>query len=783
MILSEAISLLTSTPGSLVYHLTLATDLTLLFGLAHTFHVRSKSPLNNRWRLAAGGLLGARLMLMIVAGATWLLLMEHNPYLPPMDRFVSVVGIAVLFWASLPIEPHRPGIMSLLITLGLGLVGMILNFVVLNGNSIAKPFNSTLADAAWCLTGLSIALSAAITMTLRRPPHWYLSLGGFCLLTAGFVLHMTQGPKDGSLAGFVRWAELGAYPLLTLAATSSLTLSPTVSPAMAPEASLERSPSIEPSRFEILAEIAPLIKAEKTSELATLIVKSLASSMRAELCLLFTPPDHSGQFAIATAYDLIHERYLPGVTLDSKNCPVIITALNRRRSLRLPAVSRSPDVQTLQTKLKVESIGPSLLVPLIAEEEVLGGVMLLSPYTRRSWRAEDQIVIEQVASHLAQRLLQLNRNAMVTTGQIIARDKALLETERQIYSLEQTITHLTAQMQINPAAEGLSQDENLSALFETHNQALETIQVLEAETERLKATVHEGMLNMSPDEIKRKPDNYQMAIRELHELRARLAAAEAGMDSVGRRIPDSLPDVEVIASIAKELHQSMSSITEYTDLLLGETVGTLGTTQRNFIEQVRNSIEKMENLVENLLQITAVETSKLSLTPEPVDLLHCIDEAVSQASAMLGKKKLTLRMDFPDQMHPIVGERGLIVQIITHLLNNAIGASLEGEEIIIAARIQEAEGAEFIMLTISDAGEGIPTEDLGRVFQRVEPADYIPIPGLGESSMSLSTVHDLSEALGGRIWFDSEVGIGSTFTILMPVNDSSRHEINNKIEG
>lgn len=783
MILSEAISLLTSTPGSLVYHLTLATDLALLFGIAHMFHVQSESPLYNRWRLAAGGLLGARLILMIVAGAAWLLLVEGNFFLPPMDRLISVAGIVVIFWAVLSTKSHRPGNISLFIALGLGLVGMIVNIVVLNGNSLANPFNSTLADAAWCLAGLSIALSAAITMILLRPPHWYLNLGGFCLMTTGFVLHMTQGPKDGSLAGFVRWAELGAYPLLTLAATSTLTFSQPVSPAMAQEATLERSPSLEPSRFEILAEIASLINAEKNSELATSIVKSLATSMRAELCLLLTAPDPSGQFAIATAYDLIHERYLPGATLDSKNCPIIITALNQHRSLRLPAVSRSPDVQTLKAKLKVESIGPSLLVPLIAEEELLGGVMLLSPYTSRPWRAEDQIAVEQIASHLAQRLLQLNRTAMMATGQIIARDKALLETERQIYSIEQTIIHLTTQLQVSPDAEGLSQDENLSALFKTHNEALETIQVLETETEQLKATVREGMLNMSPDEIKRKPDNYQMVIRELHELRARLAAAEAGMDNAGRRTPGSLPDIEVITSIAKELHQSMSSITEYIDLLLGETVGTLGTTQRNFIEQVRSSIEKMGNLVENLLQITAVETSKLSLTPEPVDLLHCIDEAVSQASAMLGKKKLTLRMDFPDQIHPIVGEQGLIVQIITHLLNNAIGASPEGEEIIIAARIQEAEGAEFIMLTISDAGVGIPTEDLGRVFQRVEPADYIPIPGLSESSMSLSIVQDLSEAIGGRIWFDSEVGIGSTFTILMPVNDSSRHEMNNMTEG
>jgi hypothetical protein len=83
MILSEAISLLTSTPGSLVYHLTLATDLALLFGIAHMFHVQSKSPLYNRWRLAAGGLLGARLILMIVAGAAWLLLVEGNFFSAP----------------------------------------------------------------------------------------------------------------------------------------------------------------------------------------------------------------------------------------------------------------------------------------------------------------------------------------------------------------------------------------------------------------------------------------------------------------------------------------------------------------------------------------------------------------------------------------------------------------------------------------------------------------------------------------------------------------------------
>jgi len=215
----------------------------------------------------------------------------------------------------------------------------------------------------------------------------------------------------------------------------------------------------------------------------------------------------------------------------------------------------------------------------------------------------------------------------------------------------------------------------------------------------------------------------------------------------------------------------MSSIHEYAELLLGESVGTLGLTQRNFIEQIQDGIKEMDSLIENLLQITSLEAGPMPMAG-PIDLLHCIEEAVTKASPILREKKIALRMDFPEEMPSINGDAEAIIQIVVHLLNNAIGASPEGEEIVVGARLQAAEEADFLLLTFSDAGEGIPTEDLGRVFQAIDQVDTEPIQGLGETGMGLSIVKALSEAMGGRVWFDSEIGEGSIFTVLLPVGES-----------
>jgi two-component system phosphate regulon sensor histidine kinase PhoR len=228
------------------------------------------------------------------------------------------------------------------------------------------------------------------------------------------------------------------------------------------------------------------------------------------------------------------------------------------------------------------------------------------------------------------------------------------------------------------------------------------------------------------------------------------------------------PNIEAVASTAKELRRSLSSIHYYTDLMLEETSITISPKQRSILINLQQAIRIMETQIENLFRFAAIEIDTSSLMPEKNDLLYCIDEAVSLASVSLREKELALRMDVPEQIPPLAGEIEPVIKIISHLLDNAIGASPIKEEIILAARVQQVEEAKFVFLTVSDVGEGIPPKDLDRVFQPFDKSDDVPIQGLGVDTEGLSIVKELSEALDGRVWFDSEVGVGSTFTVLMP---------------
>jgi signal transduction histidine kinase len=474
-----------------------------------------------------------------------------------------------------------------------------------------------------------------------------------------------------------------------------------------------------------------------------------------------------GRFSIAVGYDLIREAHIPGAAIDSKSCPVISTALAHSRTLHLPAVSKSPDVQTLQDKLNFKTTGPTLLVPLVTEGDVQGGIMLLSPYTHRSWNQEDQQALELAASHIALRILQLSHRGK---PRVPSDENSFVAALRQINVLEDRIADLTSLLQITPDEGGLSQTDDPSVILKTHEEALGTIQELEREIKRMKASLSEGANNPSSGDAENREEQFQMLVRELHEVRARLAAAETRRARLEEGVADGL-DIEAAASITNDLRRQMASIHEYAELLLGESVGMLGQTQRNFIEQIQDGIKEMDSLIENLLQITSLEAGPMP-TAGPIDLLHCIEEAVTKASPVLREKKIALRMDFPEEMPSISGNAEAIIQIVVHLLNNAIGASPEGEEIVVAARLQAAEEADFLLLTFSDAGEGIPTEDLGRVFQPMDQVDTEPIQGLGETGIGLSIAKALSEAIGGRVWFDSEVGEGSIFTVLLPVGES-----------
>ncbi len=732
MFLSEAASLLTTYPGNLVYHLTLAITLALIYSAAQVQgSANLQEAIPRSWRFAGAGLLAIRLLFMAVAGLSSVVILDLSAILPPLDRTSSFAGILILGWAVFQPSGGQKADRLLVAGLFLAMIGLVGTVFAQVSIPSSSAFNRTTSDLVWGLASVLTGIAIAFLLSLYRPPQWHLSLGAFGLLIVGFALHFVMGSTTESLAGIVRLSELTAYPLFALIAVRMLVIpSKTTEEPQAEQtiAAAESESSMPMEDLETIIGLARMTTAEGLDELANSAAQAVGQAMRAEYCFLVSAPDEFGEFSIATGYDLIRERHLPGKALSSSSFPVISTALNRRRSLTLPSQSRSPDLKALRSLLQLEVAAPALMAPLMDDERMYGGLLLLSPYARRRWSKLDRQVLEQVAGHLARRFTQLKQAALKEEEISNTLNEALTEAQQRAETLERENVGLLQQLEALSAEEDQAQAEHLASLIAMHEEAQQTIENLEAEIERLSATQTESSPEGEGDEIDRLASELQLALRELAATKQSLHAAEANaLSQVGPA--QEPPDFEAIASIAQELRQPMSSILGYTDLLLSESVGLLGAMQRKFLERVRSGIERMGTLMSDLIQVTALESGTLSLTTTSVDLLHCIEEAVMQTSASLRERNLALRMDFPDEIPPVLGNEDAITQIMIHLIENAIGASPEGEEVVAAAHTQDSEDGTFVVVSVSDVGDGIPAEDIGRVFKRIYEADTVLIQG------------------------------------------------------
>jgi signal transduction histidine kinase len=233
---------------------------------------------------------------------------------------------------------------------------------------------------------------------------------------------------------------------------------------------------------------------------------------------------------------------------------------------------------------------------------------------------------------------------------------------------------------------------------------------------------------------------------------------------------------EAITSLAQELRQPMSSIIGYTDLLLSESTGILGALQRKFLERVRVSTERIGALVEDLIQVTALDSGSSALAPRPIDLYEVIQETVGQTGAQIQAKELDLRLDLPENLPHLHADRDAIQQALLHLLQNAVSATPEQGQVSLRAHFESSpDQPDYVLIQVADQGGGIPPEDLSRVFSRLYRADNVLIQGVGDTGVGLSIVKQLVEAHGGRVWVDTDLGQGSIFSLLLPVDDTALH--------
>jgi signal transduction histidine kinase len=766
--ISQVSSLLTSPQGNLIYQLVLAFSIAGALLAAYTHLHQDDSAPARRRAFGLALLLGAVIALFILAGLAWGGLLSAGLVLPPLDRGLTAICIlgVVWLWAFPRPSPAVDGGTAALAVITV--LAALTNVLVRGAAGAAAAYNQTAGDVLWQLFSLMLILVGFALLVIRRQEGLGVGLAFLSLAFLGHLGHLIVR-EPGDYSGILHLAYMAAFPMLL---TMGSARSPILGAGVPSRES--RRPRASTGRYaadgKTVGALLDLATPQDRNSLLQAMAGAVSQTMLADLCLVAALSVDRSRFEIEAGYDLIREVALDRSSLETLAVPRLANAFQRGRPLRLSASGTSADLTALARLFDLSSSGDLLSAPIpTKEEQPPSGLILMSPYSRRAWTPEDQSYLLAMAASLSPILERSGAHAQDQSREP-EHQQALESLRGLVQELELRNTELNTELEnAKQDGEGLSSRiAELESLKTANAQSAATVEDLRARMDALQSENASARLQLE--------DQLKGALQDLARMQNQLA--EASQESLeaakqAEQAPRSKEQTEVIASLSQELRQPMSSITGYTDLLLGESVGILGALQRQFVERIKASTERMGAIIDDMIQLNTLEVGLADLKPEPMDLNQIIDNALAYTSSQLREKKISIHVDMPRHVPAVSADREALQQILIHLLQNAGAATPMDGKINIRVQPTMDQGQPYVLMQVTDSGSGILQEDLPRVFTRLYRADNVLIQGVGDTGVGLSIAKTLTEAQGGRIWVESQRGAGTTFHVMLPAVTST----------
>jgi signal transduction histidine kinase len=225
---------------------------------------------------------------------------------------------------------------------------------------------------------------------------------------------------------------------------------------------------------------------------------------------------------------------------------------------------------------------------------------------------------------------------------------------------------------------------------------------------------------------------------------------------------------EFVSTVSHELRTPMTSIKGYADLILMGAAGPMSDPQLRYMQVIKNNADRLSMLVNDLLDISRIETGKTELDLRPLDIPQIIEQVVE--GHLRGRiehedKPMDVHTEMAPSLPLVNADHARVTQVLTNLIDNAFHYTPPNGRINVNVR---ANG-DFVFISISDTGIGISRENQKKIFDRFFRAEDSEVQRIAGTGLGLSIVQSLIEMHGGNIEVQSTPGEGSTFTFCLPL--------------
>lgn len=216
---------------------------------------------------------------------------------------------------------------------------------------------------------------------------------------------------------------------------------------------------------------------------------------------------------------------------------------------------------------------------------------------------------------------------------------------------------------------------------------------------------------------------------------------------------------------AHDLRSPLGVGKNFLALFLQGYLGEIPDEQLKILRTIDRNLDRMLQMINDLLDISTIESGQLELKPQRIDLSLYLQKAVELRRPLAQAKSISLQLELPPELPEVSMDPQRIDQVLDNLVTNAIKFSFAGTQIILSAR----KTGNFVSIEVKDQGQGIPQQDLLKLFSDFGKTSVKPTSGEKSTGLGLAIVKRIVEAHEGQVGAESETGKGSTFYFTLPV--------------